>query len=179
MKIISKSISMRSASTDDADFIYSLRTERGEFLNNEHFTPEANKKWLCNYKPKEEQGLEYYFIISKEENDIGVVRVYDIKYNEKTFVWGSWILTNNSSPLYAVISALLVYEFSFKYLNLNCALLDVRNENKKVISFHEKSGAVFKRKDSLNSYFEFSRKDYSKFKSRYKKYLGYVQFIKD
>ena len=41
----------------------------------------------------------------------------------------------------------MVYAYAFDYLEMDKSLFDVRNENIKVKSFHEKTGAKYLKKD--------------------------------
>ena len=158
MKVSSKNLFFRSVSSRDSEFIYSLRLSKGRFINNNGYTKEVNKNFISDSIKKEHQCLEYYFIISDLKEDVGVVRVYRINNDQKTFTWGSWIMLDGISPLYALISAVMVYSFSFEFLKLEKSLFDVRNKNKKVISFHEKTGAKFLRKDEEDTFFSVRRK---------------------
>ena len=176
MKIKSKVLNLRSADRVDADFIYDLRIKRGKFLNNKDFSREGNKNWLSKYPEKEKEGKEYYFVIFDAKEDIGVVRVYDIDYKKKTFVWGSWVLKENCSPRYSLISAILTYAFAFGFLKMEKALFDVRNENKRVISFHESSGAKFLRKDDTDTYYVFDKEAYRKLQNKYDKFVGKISY---
>jgi hypothetical protein len=64
------------------------------------------------YEEKDAQGLEYYFVIeSKQHEDLGLVRVYDLQLN--SFCWGSWLIKDGAPQTTAIQSALLVYEFGF------------------------------------------------------------------
>ena len=80
------------------------------------------------------------------------------------------------SPLYALISAVMVYSFSFEFLKLEKSLFDVRNKNKKVISFHEKTGAKFLRKDEEDTFFSFDKINYQTLRKKYQKYIGKIHF---
>ncbi len=176
MKIKNNVLQMRSATPEDNEFIYNLRLSRGEFLNNENFSKEGNINWLRSYEEQNTPYLQYYFIISNEKSNVGVVRIYNIDYKNKTFTWGSWILEEASPASYAIISSTMVYDFAFNALNMEEALLDVRNENIKVISFHQKTGATFINKDKDNHYFTFNKEDYKFFKNKYSKIVGEIYY---
>ena len=79
---------------------------------------EINKNYISESVIKESKGLEYYFIISDSNEDIGVVRIYDLNNVQKTFNCGSWITLDGKSPLYQLISVVMVYAFAFDYLEM-------------------------------------------------------------
>ena len=73
MKVISKNLFFRSVSVEDSDFIYDLRTSRGQFINNHDYTREINKNYISESVIKESKGIEYYFVISDSRENIGVL----------------------------------------------------------------------------------------------------------
>lgn len=176
MKVSSKNLFFRSVSMKDSEFIYRLRSSKGRFLNNKGYTKEVNKNYISEIIKKEHECLEFYFIISDVKEDVGVVRIYQINNDQKTFTWGSWIMLDGISPLYALISSIMVYAFAFDFLRLEKSLFDVRNENKKVISFHEKTGAKFLKKDEQDMFFCFTKMNYQILRKKYEKYIGSINF---
>ena len=54
------------------------------------------------------------------------------------------------------------------------AFLDVRKENKKVISFHKKIGAIYEREDEYNVYFTYTRTEYLMMRKRYNRYIDTI-----
>ena len=81
----------------------------------------------------------------------GTVRIYN--FNEDVFEWGSWILDKNKSPSAAMETAILIYEFAFNVLGFDRSEFEVNKSNKKVVSYHIKSGAEIIREDEVNLYF--------------------------
>lgn len=177
MKINSKKLSFRSVQLVDNDFIFNLRSSKGRFINNIGFTREVNKNWMKGCISRQLKNQEYYFIIHDKKEDAGVVRVYKINNEEKTFTWGSWILKDGCSPLYAITSAVMVYSFAFDFLGMKKSYFDVRNDNIKVKSFHEKTGAIFLRKDNVDTFYSFEKVNYEKLFTKYEKYIGKINFF--
>ncbi|HCG8278609.1 TPA: GNAT family N-acetyltransferase [Vibrio parahaemolyticus] len=139
----SKTIRIRFVEVSDAEFILSLRTDDkyNKYLSKVESDVEQQKAWIESYKRLEKEGKEYYFIIERIDGaPCGTVRVYDIKPD--SFCWGSWILNESKTKYAALESAFLVYDFGFSVLGFNQSHFDVMKENKKVVSFHEKMGAV-------------------------------------
>ncbi|KGG20801.1 GNAT family N-acetyltransferase [Prochlorococcus marinus] len=176
MRLNSKKLFFRSAAIEDSDFIYKLRSSKGQFINNQGFTKKVNQDWISQCSQREKDGKEFYFIISDSNKDVGVVRIYKINYEEKTFAWGSWILIDGCSPLYAIISAVMVYTFAFEYLGMKKSFFDVRNDNFKVKSFHEKTGAKFLKNDELDTFYSFDEVGYKNLRDKYRKYTGEIQW---
>ena len=171
-----KHLYLRLIQKSDVDFLLSLRLNQNlnAYLNMVSNDKQLQLSWLTNYKEREKHGLDYYFVIvDKELGDIGLVRVYDIDYANKSFTWGSWIICEENRPKYAAIeSALLVYEFAFNELNLLLAKFDVRNDDTGVIKFHNRFGAKYLYYNELNNYFELAKTNYVQLKyNQYYKFL--------
>ena len=151
---------LRLAEPSDAAYIYSLRVDTGlnTYLSSAPPSVQAQQEWIVAYKAREANQLEHYFIIcARNGQPCGTVRLYD--YSDNSFCWGSWILDSQKSRFSAIESALLVYEAGFKRLGFPGSHFDVRKNNLKVISFHEKMGARIVNEDELNLYFEISPTD--------------------
>ena len=176
MQVNSRKLFFRSAQLKDSEFIFNLRSKKGDFINNVGFTKASNEKWMKGCVSREREGLEFYFIIYDKNEQVGVVRVYKINNQEKTFTWGSWILKDESSPLYPIISAVMIYSFAFDFLGMTECFFDVRNDNTKVKSFHKKTGAIFLRKNDVDSFYCFKKVSFVRLLEKYKKYIGEIYF---
>lgn len=108
--------------------------------------------------------------------DVGVVRFYNVYEAKKTFVWGSCFLEDGCSPLYAIFNVLMIYSLAFESPGMKKSILDLRNDNLKVKSFHEKTGAQFLRKDNLDTYYILRKNDYEKLKINYQKFIGEIKW---
>jgi RimJ/RimL family protein N-acetyltransferase len=172
MILYGKNIIMRTVNTDDAKFVYMLRSdqEKTKYLSHINATVESQREWIIKYKEREAKKEEYYFIIeSKEKKPLGLVRMYDFRGD--SFCWGSWIIKGDAPKTTAIESALQIYEFAFKKLNFKQSHFDVRKKNTKVIAFHKRFGATIVDKDEINYYFNFTHNDYKKIQQKYKRYL--------
>lgn len=167
MILHSKTIIMRLIEEDDAAFVLQLRTDEkySKHLSVVNSDVNAQKKWIGNYKKDEHRGSQYYFIIATlKGTPCGTVRLYDLKPD--SFCWGSWILNENKTRFAALESAFLVYDFGFDTLGYGKSHFDVRRENDKVISFHEKMGAIRVSEDIENIYFEITKESVGKAKEK-------------
>ena len=171
-----KHIYLRLIQDADVDFLLSLRLNQNlnSYLNQVNDDKEQQLNWLQNYKQRELNGGDYYFVIvDKQLGDIGLVRVYDIDYANKSFTWGSWIIREENRPKYAAIeSALLSFEFAFNELNLVVGNIDVRIGNVIADNFYRRFGMQYKYSDELNNYFELTKTNYVQLKyNQYYKFL--------
>jgi RimJ/RimL family protein N-acetyltransferase len=158
IQLTSKTLRLRLVDENDADFIMSLRLDEryNTFLSAVTPDLESQKQWIRKYKQDEQAGEQFYFIIEcKDGTRCGTVRVYDMR--DDSFCWGSWIL-NQKKPRYAALeSAFLVYEFGFEHLGFRKSHFEVMKENKGVIRFHQRMGAVKIAEDGQNEYFEITQ----------------------
>ena len=172
MIIYGKNINMRTVTTEDAEFIYNMRQNQNKtkYLSKVTGTVESQKEWIKNYKQREEEKKEFYFVIeSKDKEKLGLVRMYD--FQDESFCWGSWLIKEDAPKSTAIESALQIYEFGFYSLGFEKSHFDVRKENDKVIAFHQRFGAKIIDEDELNYFFNFEKSDYEITKEKYKRYL--------
>jgi len=176
MIIEGKSIIMRTVEIEDATFIFEMRQNKNKakYLSKISGDIATQIEWIKKYKIREKENKEYYFVIESKNNEkLGLVRIYDFKViNQKqSFCWGSWIVKDGAPKTTAIESALQIYEFGFKKQNFDMSHFDVRKGNDKVISFHKRFGAKIIDEDELNYYFYFFKEDYEKIRVKYKKFL--------
>ncbi len=154
-ELVGRSIKIRLVEVDDAEFITSLRMDPkyNKYLSNVDGSIDKQREWITSYKQDEKDGKQFYFIIETLSGlKCGTVRLYD--FIDDSFCWGSWILNENKTRFSALESAFLVYKFAFENLGFNKSHFDVRKDNKKVIAFHEKMGAIRKNEDEQNVYYD-------------------------
>ena len=172
MIIYGKNINMRTVTTEDAEFIYNMRQNQNKtkYLSKVTGTVESQKEWIKNYKQREEEKKEFYFVIeSKDKRKLGLVRMYD--FQDNSFCWGSWLIKEDAPITTAIESALQIYEFGFYSLGFEKSHFDVRKGNDKVIAFHQRFGAKIVDEDELDYFFNFEKSDYEITKEKYKRYL--------
>jgi RimJ/RimL family protein N-acetyltransferase len=161
-------VSLRLVDLDDAQFILDLRSDSKlkTHLSISTETIEAQRDFIIQYKKKENDGMEYYFIIENNSNAVGCVRIYDIDKDAKTFTWGSWIVQHNNPGHVALSSAYLSYYFAFNYLLLDTALFDVRNKNTSVKKLYKLYADIIY-EDNMNCYFSFAKSNFHRFKDKF------------
>ena len=163
---------MRTIEIKDAKFICDMRNDlkKTKYLSKINGTLEAQKAWIKEYKLREKDNKEYYFVIENKFGEkFGLVRIYDMK--EKSFCWGSWLIKEDAPKTTAIESALQIYEFGFYSLGFERSHFDVRKGNDRVIAFHQRFGAKITHEDELNYFFDFKKSDYEMIKQKYRKYL--------
>ena len=174
-KLKVNTIQFRLANPDDAQFIYSLRIDErlNEHISKVDGTEFQQRDWLEEYKKREKAGNEFYFIIERVDSgiSIGTVRLYGFIGNEK-FCWGSWILNDDKTRTAAIESAYLVYQYAFETVGFSSAYFQVDKNNKSVISFHEKIGAIFINEDDINKNYEFTRDCFEKLKVKFNRIIN-------
>lgn len=152
----------RLVEEQDAEFILSLRTDPKLAM---HLSPTTydlprQQAWIRDYKQREEQGLEYYFLFETEEHEpLGVVRLYN--FIDKTYNSGSWLVKPGSDDFTAIKSDLFISSFAINELGFEQCLFDVRKANKKVVRFH-KMFATVTGEDEINLYLMMDRKAYQR-----------------
>ena len=153
-------IQVRLVEETDADFILKLRTDSqlSKFLNTTDNNIEKQKEWIREYKKRELQGLDYYFIYYHEGEPIGLNRIYNIEKERGTC--GSWICQKGLSLELPVLILTIVREILFDTLNLKYDFFDVRKQNKKVIKTHLLFGAEQVNEDELDYFYVLSKENF-------------------
>ena len=164
-----RNINLREVELSDSEFILSLRVNphKNKYLSITENNLNQQKNYINAYKKSIK---DYYFIICKLCGlPVRTIRIYDIRND--SFCWGSWILSDDAHPQFALESALLLYDFAFYSLHYKFSHFDVRKENINVINFHQKFGAEISHEDELNIYFKYSLESYLKARQKYKRFL--------
>ncbi len=167
-----KSVRLRLVTIEDAEFILQLRVDesKSKYLSKVENDIVKQKSWIENYKVREAENREFYFIIESNQGEsLGTVRVYDLRKN--SFCWGSWLLKRNTSFSAAIETALLIYEFGFYKLGYCCSHFDVIRENFKVVNFHRKFGAKEIGQDDKNIYLALTKQQYELMRKKYQRFL--------
>lgn len=174
--IKSKRVQLNLVEMDDAAFILRLRTDP---KLSRHISPvedclEKQKQWIKDYKTREANQTEFYWIIGDAKGDMfGTCRLYGRSFDENSIVGGSLIVVPNSPYYVAFEATLLGFMFAFS-LGIEKIFLDNRKENKASLHKFELSiGAIAYDEDELNVYYELSRQAFDEAKqSKLNKYLA-------
>lgn len=150
----------------DAEFVLRLRLDSGlnRFLNSTSADLEIQKDWISKYKLREAEGLEYYFVIHKESEKVGLVRMYD--FRGLSFCWGSWVILRGTEPHVALASVAIIYDLAFDHIGFKKSHFDVRKDNLSVKRFHLRMGAVIVESDELNDYYQYHDVCYASYRPK-------------
>lgn len=135
-------LTFRLVQESDAEFIYRLRTnpDLSKYIHDVEGGVEGQVKWIRNYKIREEEGTDYYFIFFKNNEPVGLNRIYSI--HDKTYTGGSWVMAPNSPMEVVVAVPLIKREIAFEIMGMEYEddYDGVHIENKKVIKFNKMFG---------------------------------------
>lgn len=111
-------LSYRLVNEDDAQFIVDLRTnpERSRYIGVTDDSVDNQRQWIKEYKIREKDGLDYYFIYSYGTIFAGVNRIYEIDDNH--FIHGSWVFSDKVPPFCSLAAALIAREIAYETLGL-------------------------------------------------------------
>lgn len=128
-------IHARFVEEGDAEFIVRLRTDPrlSRFIHDTDSDVEKQREWIRNYKVREAEGKEYYFVISHNDISAGLIRIYNI--HDKIFTVGS-IIMDKDAPFHCVLAAtIMAKEVAFEILDMELedTFDGVHVDNKQVI----------------------------------------------
>ena len=130
---------------DDAEFIVKLRTdpEKMRFVTTISPSIDDQIRWIREYKQRESEGTDYYFIYSYRGKLAGVNRIYDIESNH--FIHGSWLFINEIPPYCALAAAVVAREIAYNELGLDEEVdtIGIHVDNTMVLQFAEFMGCEF------------------------------------
>lgn len=154
-------LALRLIQPSDAGYVQKLRTDPtyNSHLSEVRGTVEDQLSWIKEYKVRENEGSEFYYVIERKDGTrCGLVRLYDIGCERLT--WGSWILDANKPRKAALESAILSFGVGFDLLDLPEAFVDVRMDNKKALAFYIRLGKKELCRDERNVYFVYRREKF-------------------
>jgi len=164
MTIEYKGIKLRFVEADDAEFIVSIRNDekKSRFISKTSQDVDAQKKWISDYKEREQQKKEYYFIAVDEKNeDYATYRVYKIESGLPEI--GSWVSkpdysnTKNSIKVDVAVKNFVLNELKFDTLQF-----EVRKQNTSVNSYHKLFQPELVRSDDENNYYLLKRETFNR-----------------
>ena len=161
-------LTLRLIKPEDAAYVHSLRSNPAynTHLSKVTGTVDNQRTWIEDYKSREAQGQEFYYVIERKDGTrCGLVRLYDIE--AESFTWGSWILDENKPPKAALESAVLSFGIGFDVMKRAVANVDVRLENKHATSFYERLGMTETHRTDGQIYFMYPRARFDEDKEDY------------
>lgn len=165
-------LNVRLVSESDAAFILELRTNE-RLSRHIHATRDdlsQQIQWIRDYKQRELEGKEYYFIYSKNNHPIGVNRVSNIY--DYFGLGGSWLCAPENDPLDSMKTPFIAHDICFEEIGLDYIVFDVRKANKQVWKFHESAGAVKLGESELDNYYYLYKENYYKKRNHFLRLLN-------
>lgn len=170
---------VRLVCEEDAEFIIRLRTDDklGRYIHSTDSDLQKQVQWICDYKKREKEGEEFYFIYFYENNPIGVYRMYNI--HETTYTGGSWICIPGTPFEQVTATAIILREIAFEILNFEYedGFDGVHVDNKHVYKFNKMVGMHETRRfmDVKGEYIAMAmtKEDFENKKPRLLKLIGY------
>lgn len=168
----------RLVDVEDSEYIVKLRTDEklSRFIHATDVDVAKQIEWIRNYKKREQEGKDYYFIFYKNGEPIGVNRIYNI--NEANFSTGSWVFGPNAPYGAAFLAQIIVRDLAFYDLELEYeedpsgVYVDNVNVYKyNMIAGLKVLGHTFDEKGE-NLILGLSKEDYEKGKSRILRMIG-------
>ena len=138
MKILDENFSLeryglkvRLVNEKDAEFIISLRSDPNKTKYMITLTDEIENqiRWIQEYKKREKEGLDYYFIYSNYQGkQIGLNRLSHIDYNAKSGKASSWIAIEGLK-YEPIIMVLLGNEIAFNLIGVDTTWGELHKNN--------------------------------------------------
>lgn len=138
-------LNVRLINKNDADFILSLRAnpEKTRHMVTLDYDIKSQEEWIEKYKKREDQGLDYYFIYSKNKSKpIGVNRISHIDPKTKTAKLSSWIAIKGLK-YEAIKMHVIKNEIAFNILGLSSSYGEVHKKNIRAIRIFNLFGYEF------------------------------------
>lgn len=139
-------IDVRLVNENDAAFILKLRTDPhlSQFIHDTSPDIELQIQWIHNYKQREKEGLDYYFIFSRDNKPFALNRLYSIRWKDKIFTSGSWLCTQGTSVNDVVASSIIPRNIAFDTfgMELENGYDGCHRDNRKVLKFNKMIGMV-------------------------------------
>ncbi len=150
---------VRLVREEDAEFIVRLRTynKNARFIHDTNASIAAQREWIRQYKIREAEGKEYYFIFEINGEPQGVYRIYN--RHEEWCVTGSWVFKPDAERNSALKAMIITHEIVFDVLGHKYVHdVDGINENNRgVINAMKSIGGKFwgERKEEKGIYKQF------------------------
>jgi RimJ/RimL family protein N-acetyltransferase len=152
---------LRLVEESDAEFILALRTnpKLKTFISSTSPNLSDQIKWIQEYRKKQSQGLEYYYISQDQNgNKYGTIRLSNI--DERSFELGSWVFMNNSPFGIAVKTHMIALEIGFELLKADNCKIRVGKKNKGVLRYIEEFNPFISSEDEFDIYFTLSKENF-------------------
>ena len=166
-------LTLRLIQPEDAGYVHSLRSNPAynTHLSTVTGTVDDQRAWIEDYKSREAQGQEFYYVIERKDGTrCGLVRLYEIE--AKSFTWGSWVLDKNKTRKAALESAILSFGVGFDALGVQLANVDVRVANEHAAAFYRRLGMEETHRTDQDIFFNYTREKFDTDRTHHLKQLS-------
>lgn len=131
---------VRLVREEDAEFILKLRIDpqNARYLGKTDNDVNKQVAWIREYKKREAEAKDYYFIFYKENCPIVLCRLYNIDWTHLTYTSGSWVSVPGMDYESVMTCSIIMGEIAQDILGLLVDIYDVRKGNTQVLNFHRK-----------------------------------------
>lgn len=150
----------RLVQVEDAEFIVSIRSDEklSKYINHTDISIPHQVEWIKEYKKRESEGRDYYFIFERNGDKVGVYRLYNIVGEQ--FDCGSWVFAKNAPKGAAMLGNIICHEIAYEELLLEKCLTEVYNDNVPSMQFQKLfNPRVLKVTDQM-TYFEHIKENF-------------------
>jgi hypothetical protein len=152
-------LKIRLIQDNDAEFICNIRNDfKARFLNGSVNGIEKQVEWIHEYKKREREENEFYFIFWNGEDRIGTIRF--IKIDDFTFESASWLFVKNIPFSIIIRAELFCKDFAFEYFNFDKCYFYINKKNIQVIRYHNLFQPLKLKEDNHHVYFTLSKEQY-------------------
>jgi hypothetical protein len=164
-------IKFRLVEETDAEFIVRIRTDinKSRYISPTDKDLDKQKKWIKEYKNREANKEELYFIAIDENNvEFATYRLYN--RTKKTIEIGSFIsVPLYHNPINVIKVDIIMKAYIYDILYFENLIFEVRKANISVVNYHKKFGPTLINEDELNYYFSLNKKSFYSNKHQFEK----------
>lgn len=164
----------RLVNESDADFIVSLRTDSklGRFINKTDNSIEKQKKWTREYKIREDNNQDFYFLFSGlDGTKYGVCRIYNINIVEGYHSTGSWLFSSKAPFGAAFLGDIITHEIAFDLFPNSKYRFDIDKENANVARFAMSFHPTIIGETGHSFSYENTKENFEKYKKIYTRFV--------
>ncbi len=164
-------LTVRLVREEDAPFILELRTNKklSKYLHETDNNLNKQIEWIREYKKREKEGKDYYFIYFSGAKPIGVSRIYNITETSSTS--GSWICREDSTLEESLATNFIGSEIS-ELFEIPSGPYNVSKGNNHVLKYHLSMGAEIIDENEQEYTLKGNIEKYNKAKAKYVKLLN-------
>lgn len=159
---------IRFVQEEDAGFILSLRTNKklGKYINETSSSINDQQKWIQNYKIRETNGTDYYFMFEQPKGTrLGVCRIYNVTDN--SFTIGSWIFSPNAPLGTSILGDIITRELGFDLFPNSTLLFDVKKANLNVNRYQAFYKPILLKTDIDTNYYSCPKENFNRYKNHF------------